>query len=307
MARSSTPTSGPGSISSIPERPSRLKYNFLVQARCRPGPDPAGVSRGDGVAARTRSGAARRRRRPPGDSGTMRPTRIRNSAEAARRSHGGIRGRRTAARSGERGVRVSGSAITTEARPLVLRSRPFSSTRASSAAADSDDRREPSRSTRRATPTSPGTPDSDRDDLPGNRRARTSHTTGSTPESRMDAFVAKVNPAGTALVYAGYIGGTGTDVARGIARRRGRQRLRHRATPFSAEATFPVTVGPDLTHNGGNRRLRRQGQSRTAPRSIYAGYIGGAATTMVYGIAVDACRQRLRRRVDPTRARRPSR
>jgi hypothetical protein len=25
-----------------------------------------------------------------------------------------------------------------------------------------------------------------------------------------DAFVAKVNPAGTALVYAGYIGGTGS-------------------------------------------------------------------------------------------------
>jgi hypothetical protein len=32
-----------------------------------------------------------------------------------------------------------------------------------------------------------------------------------------DAFVAKVNPAGTALVYAGYIGGSGDDFGFGIA------------------------------------------------------------------------------------------
>jgi len=32
-----------------------------------------------------------------------------------------------------------------------------------------------------------------------------------------DAFVAKVNPAGTVLVYAGYIGGTGGDEGDGIA------------------------------------------------------------------------------------------
>ena len=32
-----------------------------------------------------------------------------------------------------------------------------------------------------------------------------------------DAFVAKVNAAGTALVYCGYIGGSGVDFGRGIA------------------------------------------------------------------------------------------
>jgi hypothetical protein len=32
-----------------------------------------------------------------------------------------------------------------------------------------------------------------------------------------DAFVAKVNPSGTALVYAGFLGGSGYDFGQGIA------------------------------------------------------------------------------------------
>ena len=61
----------------------------------------------------------------------------------------------------------------------------------------------------------------------------------------IDAFVAKVNAAGTALDYCGYIGGSDTDI--GYAR----SPSTPPATPTSPAArtptaSFPVAVGPDL-------------------------------------------------------------
>src|SRR5205814_1273329 len=59
-----------------------------------------------------------------------------------------------------------------------------------------------------------------------------------------DAFVAKVRADGTALLYAGYIGGSGGDQGSGIAVDAAGNTY---VTGFtdSSEATFPVTVGPD--------------------------------------------------------------
>jgi hypothetical protein len=65
-----------------------------------------------------------------------------------------------------------------------------------------------------------------------------------------DAFVTKVNPAGTALVYAGYIGGNRDDLGTGIAVDSAGNAYVTGSTA-STEASFPVLVGPDLTHNGG--------------------------------------------------------
>ena len=65
-----------------------------------------------------------------------------------------------------------------------------------------------------------------------------------------DAFVAKVNPSGTALDYAGYIGGSNIDNGLGIAvDSTGNAYVT--GWTWSSERTFPVTVGPDLTFNGG--------------------------------------------------------
>jgi len=64
-----------------------------------------------------------------------------------------------------------------------------------------------------------------------------------------DAFVAKVNPGGTALVYAAYIGGTGGDGGLGIAVD-GAGNAYVTGSTSSTEASFPVTVGPDRTFNG---------------------------------------------------------
>ena len=62
--------------------------------------------------------------------------------------------------------------------------------------------------------------------------------------------MAKVNPSGTALIYAGYIGGSDSDRGQGIAVDfMGNAYVTGQTN--SIEATFPVTVGPDLTINGG--------------------------------------------------------
>ena len=64
-----------------------------------------------------------------------------------------------------------------------------------------------------------------------------------------DAYVAQINPAGSTLTYAGYLGGDADDRGQGIAIGPGGA-VYIAGQTSSAEATFPVTVGPDLTFNG---------------------------------------------------------
>jgi hypothetical protein len=101
-----------------------------------------------------------------------------------------------------------------------------------------------------------------------------------------DAFVAKVNAAGTALVYCGYIGGSDDDLGTGIAVDSSGSAY---VTGFthSTEATFPVTVGPDLTSNGSvDAFVAKVSASGTA--LVYCGYIGGSGDDFSRGIAVDS-------------------
>ncbi len=63
-----------------------------------------------------------------------------------------------------------------------------------------------------------------------------------------DAFVAKVNPSGTALDYAGYIGGSGLDFANAVAVAPAGNADVPGFTD-STEATFPETAGPNRTYN----------------------------------------------------------
>ena len=101
-----------------------------------------------------------------------------------------------------------------------------------------------SRWTARATPTSPAEPSPTEASFPV--------TVGPdlTFNGSSDAFVAKVNASGTALVYCGYIGGSGQDFGADIAVDSADNAYVTGQTS-STEASFPVTVGPDLTHNGG--------------------------------------------------------
>ena len=99
-------------------------------------------------------------------------------------------------------------------------------------------------------------------------------------------FVAKVNVLGTALLYAGYIGGAGDDVGNGIAVDSAGNAYVTGETN-SSEATFPVAGGPDLTFNGvSDAFVAKVNAAGTA--LDYAGYIGGAARDRGNGIAVDS-------------------
>jgi predicted metal-dependent phosphoesterase TrpH len=102
-----------------------------------------------------------------------------------------------------------------------------------------------------------------------------------------DAFVAKINAAGTALVYAGYIGGSSTDCGRGIAVDSAGNAY---VTGFtdSTQASFPVTGGPDLTYNGGADDAFVAKVNAAGTALVYAGYIGGSIPDYGYGIAVDS-------------------
>ena len=89
-----------------------------------------------------------------------------------------------------------------------------------------------------------------------------------------DAFVAKVNAAGTALLYAGYIGGSGNDEGHAIAVDSAGNAYVTGHTN-STQGAFPVTVGPDLTSNGGEDAfVAKVNAAGTA--LVYAGYIGGS-------------------------------
>lgn len=101
-----------------------------------------------------------------------------------------------------------------------------------------------------------------------------------------DAFVAKVNAAGTALLYCGYIGGSLEDEGHGIAVDASGNAYVTGLTS-SSEKTFPATAGPDLTYNGTNdvfvAKVIAAGTSL-----VYAGYIGGGSEEQAGGIAVDS-------------------
>lgn len=102
-----------------------------------------------------------------------------------------------------------------------------------------------------------------------------------------DAFVAKVSPDGSALEYAGYIGGAGRDEATGIA-------VDSTGSAYvsgftnSDEASFPETVGPDLSFNGGTFDAFAAKLSPDGSALMYAGYVGGSGLDQANGIAVDS-------------------
>jgi uncharacterized repeat protein (TIGR02543 family) len=100
-----------------------------------------------------------------------------------------------------------------------------------------------------------------------------------------DAFVAKVSSDGEELLYCGYIGGSGDDFSKGIAVDSSGNAYVTGNTS-STQATFPVTVGPDLTYNGVCDAFVAK-VSSTGKKLLYCGYIGGSGSEFAYGIAVD--------------------
>ena len=98
--------------------------------------------------------------------------------------------------------------------------------------------------------------------------------------------MAKLQPDGKAILYCGYIGGSGWDVGSRITV----DDLGHAyvtGETFSDETTAPVVQGPDLTYNG-------RGDAFVAKVAVdgsylvYFGYIGGSEPDAGTGIVLDS-------------------
>jgi hypothetical protein len=111
-----------------------------------------------------------------------------------------------------------------------------------------------------------------------------------------DAFVAKIKPDGSGLVYCGYIGGANHDEGMGIAVDSSGSAYITGETG-SDQSTFPVKVGPSLTFGGaradsgdhftpGDAFVAKVSPSGSS--LVYCGYIGGSAGDAGYRIAVDS-------------------
>ena len=102
-----------------------------------------------------------------------------------------------------------------------------------------------------------------------------------------DAFVAKVKADGKGLTYCGFIGGTGNDYGFGIAVDSGGNAYITGRTDSTETTKFPVTVGPDLSQNGGIdafiAKVRSDGSGL-----VYSGFLGGTSGDDGQGIAVDS-------------------
>jgi len=98
-----------------------------------------------------------------------------------------------------------------------------------------------------------------------------------------DVFAAKVNAAGTALDYCGYIGSWSNQEGRGIA-------VDSAGSAYITGNTgpdFPVKAGPGQTWAGGNDAFVAKVES-DGTGLVYSGYIGGEFEEVGHAIAVDS-------------------
>jgi hypothetical protein len=102
-----------------------------------------------------------------------------------------------------------------------------------------------------------------------------------------DCFVAKLNVAGSALVYGTYLGGSNYDVGNGIAVDGAGDAY---VAGNTGSANFPTTPGAfDATYNGGKYGGDAFATKLSADGSalLYGTYLGGAKDDYGYAIAVD--------------------
>lgn len=98
-----------------------------------------------------------------------------------------------------------------------------------------------------------------------------------------DAFVTKVNPPGTALVYSTYLGGAGDDQGQGIAIDGARNAF---VTGSTTSANFPLQAPLQASLSGpSDAFVSKLNLAGTA--LIYSTYLGGATADEGFGIGVD--------------------
>lgn len=112
----------------------------------------------------------------------------------------------------------------------------------------------------------------------------TAGSADATANGEQDAFIAKISTDGSTLSYAGFIGGADKDAANGVAVD-GAGDAYVTGYTASPQASFPATIGPDLTFNGGVDAFVAKVTANGA--LAYAGYIGGNDDDSGMDIALD--------------------
>jgi hypothetical protein len=100
-----------------------------------------------------------------------------------------------------------------------------------------------------------------------------------------DAFVTKLNPAGSALVYSTYLGGSGTDFAVGIAVDSVGNAY---VTGFTASTNFPTMSPLQPSFGGGYYDAFVAKLNATGSALVYSTYLGGSLDDNGTGVAVDS-------------------
>lgn len=101
-----------------------------------------------------------------------------------------------------------------------------------------------------------------------------------------DAFISKINPTGTALVYSTYLGGSAGDLATGIALDSSNNAY---VTGITGSSNFPTTTNAFQTAQAGSfdngfvTEIKADGSTK-----IYSTYLGGTGGNDPLGIAVDS-------------------
>jgi len=102
--------------------------------------------------------------------------------------------------------------------------------------------------------------------------------------SFIHAFVAKLNAAGSALVYSTYLSGSDIDKAQGIAVDGAGNAY---VTGFTMSDNFPTTPGAFQPANGGAEDAFVAKLNAAGSALVYSTYLGGTSTDIGKGIAVD--------------------
>ncbi len=100
-----------------------------------------------------------------------------------------------------------------------------------------------------------------------------------------DAFVTKLTPAGNALVYSTYLGGSGNDEGYGIAVDGAGSAY---VTGYTGSTNFPTQSPYQATYQGGNRDAFVTKLTPAGNALVYSTYLGGSGDDGGHGIAVDA-------------------
>jgi hypothetical protein len=100
-----------------------------------------------------------------------------------------------------------------------------------------------------------------------------------------DAFVTKFDPAGSALVYSTYLGGSGADIARGIAADGAGNAY---VAGETASTNFPASGSPLQGSNAGATDAFVTKINASGSALAYSTYVGGSSDDSAAGITVDS-------------------